>query len=65
MHAVKQFGQESPVWGHNCEFSPLFFSKFRLSGMLQPHKGYVVVKVSTENNVFCFSKRIISGTGTQ
>ena len=59
MCAITKKGQESPVKGHNCEFLPLIFFKFRAFRMLHPPKQHVALEFLVEKKVFCFAKRAL------
>ena len=45
------------VKGHNYEFLLLNFPN--INEIQHPHKRHVVLKVFTENKLFCFSKRAL------
>ena len=54
-----QKGQENPVKGHTCGFSPPHFSEFRAFRTLHPPKRHMFLKFLVEKKRFHFSKRAL------
>ena len=61
----KKKGQESPVKGHNYEFSPLIFSNFRAFEILHPPKWRGFEGFNIEYGILFLKQGITCGYRTQ